>query len=42
MDFTEEEKVEVLNDFISKIIDESKDIDPEIYDVVNKNYFDLL
>lgn len=42
MDFTEEDKVEVLNDFISKIIGESKDIDTEIYDVVNKNYFDFL
>lgn len=33
---------EVFKKFVSKLVLESKDIDPEIAEIVNKNYRDLL
>jgi hypothetical protein len=33
---------EVFKNFVSKLILESKDIDPEIAEIVNRNYRDLL
>jgi hypothetical protein len=35
-------KEEILKLFVSKLVLESKDIDPEIAEIVNKNYRDLL
>lgn len=38
----EKEKKDILTNFDDKFISSQKDIDPEILDVVNKNYWDLI
>lgn len=39
---TSEEKSQILQEFVTKLVSSQKDIDPEIAEIVNKNYQDLL
>ena len=39
---SDEEKIEIIKDFANKLISNQKDIDPEIAEIVNKNYKELL
>lgn len=42
MDQDIQSKEDIFNEFIKKLIESQEDIDPEIAEIVNKNYFDLL
>ncbi len=38
----EESQMDILVSFVSKLVNESKDLDPEIVDMVNRNFEELL
>ncbi|TAG88974.1 MAG: hypothetical protein EAZ20_07485 [Bacteroidetes bacterium] len=38
----EQNQIDVLVSFVSKLVNESKDLDGEIVDMVNKNFWDLI
>ena len=39
---TQQEKENILNEFIKKITDDTVDISSEIQEIIDENFFDLL